>query len=580
MSAGQKTLAQLLAAKTPVPPVPPVPHVPPVPPQPCAPQWTSLSQLGGVPSQTVQPQTQFVHGLANFCNSQDGGLVNQQLTGASMFQPCGAAGFQAGNLGSNSMSMGIEGAYSLNSTRAAGASQLPPRPTQTPLGIAPLGFSTSGLLPQNGSRDICPSPLITAPPRPLPSLPTPLLLNPGSTLGNETNSASLPRVSGAQESLQKQTILEAMRAVQAASGSTTDTSEAAAKAAIEALTADPHSAQHQMFMAMVGAQATNTSTKPFVEVSIPVASDVVNTPTSPNQVVFEASKGKSVAGNLRVLDNMPITEQANNPAGPVFLGVPPPDDTVVSTAVAVQGPNPDCTLPPPPPSALNWLAVGDAVEAQCVGWGSEWYPGVVRALLPNGEVQVLWDGVVPSISNVVPSFVRQRTKKGGALPVTSGADLGGDSTTPSSRDVCTRNDQAAAASAGVANGSTASKLDPLLAVPQSNADGQDPRGKLRPREESAIVSPRAVAATASQSYRYDLGPGDDIVAPIANLRRRVEVELRNGSTVTVSLHIVRSNVDTSTTGQNIPLADAAIGTAASHLASADASSLPPLTTTA
>ena len=58
--------------------------------------------------------------------------------------------------------------------------------------------------------------------------------------------------------------------------------------------------------------------------------------------------------------------------------------------------------------AQNMFTVGMRVEAQCVGWGPDWYPGVVRQLLPSGEVQVLWDGDDPSISNCPPDLVKPR----------------------------------------------------------------------------------------------------------------------------------------------------------------------------
>merc|ERR1719498_500968 len=55
------------------------------------------------------------------------------------------------------------------------------------------------------------------------------------------------------------------------------------------------------------------------------------------------------------------------------------------------------------------LKVGMHVDAQCVGWGPEWYPGVIRELLiESSEVQVLWDGDDPSISNVPPQYVKPR----------------------------------------------------------------------------------------------------------------------------------------------------------------------------
>merc|ERR1719253_2227255 len=56
------------------------------------------------------------------------------------------------------------------------------------------------------------------------------------------------------------------------------------------------------------------------------------------------------------------------------------------------------------------------VDAACAGWGSDMFPGVIREILPNGEIQVLWDGDEPSISNVPCENVKPR--KGAATPAT------------------------------------------------------------------------------------------------------------------------------------------------------------------
>lgn len=52
------------------------------------------------------------------------------------------------------------------------------------------------------------------------------------------------------------------------------------------------------------------------------------------------------------------------------------------------------------------FAKDDAVIALCPGWGHTWFPGRVRMLLTDGRVQVLWDDEV-SISNVPTSWVQR-----------------------------------------------------------------------------------------------------------------------------------------------------------------------------
>ena len=37
------------------------------------------------------------------------------------------------------------------------------------------------------------------------------------------------------------------------------------------------------------------------------------------------------------------------------------------------------------------LREGEAVEAQCPGWGNNWFRGTIRGLLEDGDVDVLWD---------------------------------------------------------------------------------------------------------------------------------------------------------------------------------------------
>jgi len=56
-------------------------------------------------------------------------------------------------------------------------------------------------------------------------------------------------------------------------------------------------------------------------------------------------------------------------------------------------------------SEVASFKVGDVVEAQCPGWGEDWFPGVVRKLWAD-QIQVLWDGESPSVSNVDSSCVR------------------------------------------------------------------------------------------------------------------------------------------------------------------------------
>merc|ERR1712241_1138124 len=77
----------------------------------------------------------------------------------------------------------------------------------------------------------------------------------------------------------------------------------------------------------------------------------------------------------------------------------------------------------------------------------------------------------------------------------------------------------------------------LLTDQQSGSRSIETRpGTVQPGVQT---SPRDGVAASPRSYRYELGPGDDVAAPMANLRRRVSAELRDGCSVTVQMRIVR-----------------------------------------
>lgn len=199
---------------------------------------------------------------------------------------------------------------------------------------------------------------------------------------------------------------------------------------------------------------------------------------------------------------------------------------------------------PTPPRPL--LTIGNPVDAQCLGWGDIWYPGTIRELLPNGDIQVLWDGDEPSISNVPPSCIRAR---GQEQPTEAqGSDREKVRSDPALLTSTMPTEPALAAAGAPApapSGLPATSSQPAVAPTATEVGSGHTRS--RPREEvptvtqHMITSPTVVAATSDEpyTYRYDLGPGDDIVGPIGNLRRRVEGELKDGCTVRVTLHIVR-----------------------------------------
>lgn len=188
------------------------------------------------------------------------------------------------------------------------------------------------------------------------------------------------------------------------------------------------------------------------------------------------------------------------------------------------------------------FSVGMKVEAQCVGWGPEFYPGTIREFLSDGELQILWDGDEPSISNVPPHLVRPREE---AKTEEKPSDLPAATTDNSSAD---------ASSNGTSTGQVPNSLPPLAQQPQTMQtsppvaapdSGNESHGQKHARDEvtpSSGTAPEVVAASilsSVRSYRYDLAPGDEITAPLSNLRRRVEAEISDGLQVTISLHIVR-----------------------------------------
>jgi len=143
--------------------------------------------------------------------------------------------------------------------------------------------------------------------------------------------------------------------------------------------------------------------------------------------------------------------------------------------------------------APGLLKIGEGIEAQCPGWGVEWHSGTIRDLLPNGEVQVLWEGDAPSISNVPPALVRRKV-----LPTAAAA---------------APNDEAA------------------TGVKRAAEDG----GQVATMEVAAAT----LQASEAKTYRYDLSPGNSVGEPVANLRRRVEAKLEDGCHVIVVVHITR-----------------------------------------
>mmetsp|Transcript_48212 Transcript_48212/g.88803 ORF Transcript_48212/g.88803 Transcript_48212/m.88803 type:complete len:537 (-) Transcript_48212:128-1738(-) len=237
------------------------------------------------------------------------------------------------------------------------------------------------------------------------------------------------------------------------------------------------------------------------------------------------------------------------PAGPMGRVQAPP----LGPGMQVQQPGLQQQSPP--------LAVGDAVEAQCEGWGDSWFPGSIRELLPSGEVQVLWDGDEPSISNLRPGLVRKRA---GAKPAAAVEQKPAEvpAALPPRPDAGTNH---APSQMGHAIGNGAVWMQQQQQPPPDGVLHTQPpqqqlgfdygmaAGKGAVQQQPEVANqvqdslnlvrpppdPNAGTASLTRLYRYDFGPGDDITGPMANLRRRVEVELKGGYTIEVSLNILR-----------------------------------------
>ncbi|CAE7325853.1 ttn-1 [Symbiodinium pilosum] len=159
-------------------------------------------------------------------------------------------------------------------------------------------------------------------------------------------------------------------------------------------------------------------------------------------------------------------------------------------------------------------------EAQCAGWGDDWFPAKVRELLPNNEVQVLWEGDEPSISNVAMNMVRHRRK--------------GDVATP------TVPETAAPAPQPVPPAPPVQSVQPPQ--PPQPVQPMQPSEPSRKRPAEAPL-PQALPAKRAEVegplLEFSLRPGMEFSEAFANLRRRLELELREGRKVSVRLRVMR-----------------------------------------
>mmetsp|Transcript_13947 Transcript_13947/g.31356 ORF Transcript_13947/g.31356 Transcript_13947/m.31356 type:complete len:584 (-) Transcript_13947:112-1863(-) len=229
----------------------------------------------------------------------------------------------------------------------------------------------------------------------------------------------------------------------------------------------------------------------------------------------------------------------------------------------VQAPpsGPGMQAPQQPQQGLPpMIGVGDLVEALCEGWGDSWFPGTVREMLPNGDIQVLWDGDEPSISNLRPGLVRRRA---GAKPAAAvepkpaelppapqpPPDAGtGNNHTPHQMGQAVGNGAAWMHQPQQDGPMHAQPVPQQLSQQQTGFDfgkASQPQPQPDVSKDADLnlvrqaADPNAGTAALTRLYRYDFGPGDDVSGPMANLRRRVEVELKGGYTIEVSLNILR-----------------------------------------
>lgn len=227
---------------------------------------------------------------------------------------------------------------------------------------------------------------------------------------------------------------------------------------------------------------------------------------------------------------------------PTELAEPVPVPAAAPTALAA--PEPEVLPPQDTEKAVAVVdvpfQVGETVEAQCVGWGPSWFPAVIRDILPSGDFQVLWAGDAPSISNVPSLYVRH--KQGETPPPVAEPAVAATVPLPVVATVVPPPEIAEPRKQEEAT------PEPQREKAEINAGVQDAQRQVQepPPTPATTVSPAQASAPAKKppaaaprTYRYDLGPGDDLAAPIANLRRRVEVEVRDGQTVSLILRIVR-----------------------------------------
>lgn len=222
-------------------------------------------------------------------------------------------------------------------------------------------------------------------------------------------------------------------------------------------------------------------------------------------VVGQATRAAAISTPASVAVPMAFTAPGGSSAGAVGVG-----------ALAAA------TAPSQASSSKRSFSLGDIVEAQAPGWGDEWHPGRVRDLLAGGEIQVLWDGDEPSISNVPPAHVRLKpgAHRGEAVTAVASADDKG--------------------ATGLVTSTLQRAQEPAREpLASDSACASSGGGSPDTTQSSALPGTTPSSMVAPNQYCYDLGPGDDITTPIAHLRRRVEQEHRDGFMVALSVRITR-----------------------------------------
>lgn len=269
------------------------------------------------------------------------------------------------------------------------------------------------------------------------------------------------------------------------------------------------------------------------------AAQVPNQPNmlqaQPQQQVLSSTPGNFQPGSIP--SNLGLPNVSDGSASPTLASnaLAGAAATAEHGAAGRQEPALQASAQPP---QVQVPKVGDHVEAQCLGWGNVFYPGVVREILPNGEYQVLWDGDEPSISNCPPQCVKvsgpDEEAQPAAVEPSSSAPVVEQPPQPAVLQSPSLSEQPVeTAPADVAQAQPRQREPPATVVATPA-----PASVASPAAASAAAAP-ATSAPRHRNYRYDLGPGDEIGGPMANLRRRVETEVRDGCTVMVSLTIVR-----------------------------------------